>query len=90
MDSRTIGQLHRSQVLPIPTLLVPTPSGSSVQVHIRTTASDVHTVAHNLNRMPIVRVYTLGGEEVHADVLVTDTTATVRFVDSQSCIIIIG
>jgi len=62
--------------------------GSAGVVVIRNTPATVHTVAHNLGRLPAVTVTTLGGAEIDAAITRDAMTATVELAQPLACIII--
>lgn len=57
-------------------------------IFIRNIPQLVHTVNHNLGRLPNVLVYTLGGHVIFASTTCTNTTATVSFNTPTACIIV--
>jgi hypothetical protein len=62
--------------------------GSAGVVAIRNVPATVHTVAHNIGRLPTVDVTTLGGVEIEAAITRDAMTVTVELAQPLACIII--
>lgn len=44
-------------------------SASQTYIHQQSSAASIWTIAHNLGRNPIVRVFSVGGQEIEADII---------------------
>jgi len=65
-------------------------SGSTVKQYVAPVASTTHVFAHNLGRLPIVEVQTLGGLPIVADYVATETTVMVYLLTPLRVIITVA